>query len=582
MAAKFRCSSHRSSSSSSGSCGVRQLKLISAAAARRSVAAGGFVLRPLQRQHCHKHQQQQQQQHQEQQQQQQQGQQQQQQKREDGGRAVRAAVEDVIKRTATSVAALGLGSGCLVFVDTGSGVEASIPQTELLTPCPQPPKEGKPQPAAGGGTSKTAGDANHRETERDGKGKRAGEASSFSSSSSSSGSSSGNSGSAFQPFDKFLKDRSYAVLDLPLANSYLPRTLKPGQMNKLPQTLTLKHQVYRHVDHLELMNVAEVQNFVAFWKDELNMQQQRCGFMLGYYREDAHYPLGIRAVCEAIYEPPQARPCCLAAASASAEGSTEGFRLLESHVPELEKVRAVAEALGLDLIGLIFTHKPREQFLTAQETIFLAKLQLKYLQSGHFTGYPAPKFVACTVALQSGGETPEEQQDISPNAFMVSDMVMALVRDGLVAEEQTDPAHIILRKPAKGELLPQVLEGGAERDRFDVHWAIVRVNESAPKKASAGPVRSIFQQTLFPRENRFIAQTPQDIRAYFNQPSVARGGSAAAGDSSRSNWTRFSDFHLLLYVANLFDLPTSLALCEAVAKEGQVDPGIEDVLKSLA
>ncbi|KAL8442497.1 hypothetical protein Emag_006407 [Eimeria magna] len=204
------------------------------------------------------------------------------------------------------------------------------------------------------------------------------------------------------------------------------------------------------------------------------------------------------------------------------EGSAEGFRLLDTHEAELQKARAVAEALGLDLIGLIFTHKSRDEFLTAQEAIFLAKLQLKYLQSGHFTGYPAPKFVACTVALQSAGETPEQQQDITPNAFMVSDL---------------------------GELLPQVLEGGAERDRFDVHWAIVR--------------------------------------AYFNHPSVSRGGAAAAGgdssssSSSSNNWIRFSDFHLLLYVANLFDLPTSLTLCEAVAKEGQVDPGIEDVLKSL-
>ncbi|KAL8446760.1 hypothetical protein Emed_004810 [Eimeria media] len=448
------------------------------------------------------------------------------------------------------------------------------------------------------------------------------------------------------------------------------------------------------------MNVAEVQSFVSFWKDELNMQQQRCGFMFGYYREDSHYPQGIRAVCEAIYEPPQ-------------EGSAEGFRLLDSHDAELQKARAVAEALGLDLIGLIFTHKSREEFLTAQEAVFLAKLtfaadaavvargqilllaasaaavdavgacvcgcvdwvgllasrswmfrlQLKYLQSGHFTGYPAPKF--------SAGETPEQQQDISPNAFMVSDLVMALVRDGLVAEEQTDPAHIILRKPAKvvhcaitsaanvggvlleeqrqlsllllrlhsrlqtvsecshfaaaaaatlcqGELLPQVLEGGAERDSgYSVAAAaallllllvllllLLRVQQQRLMQASLRLLLLLLLPTasgpaVVPAAAAAVAAAPSNsaataapqllllrlllllLQAYFNHPSVSRGGGAAGDSSSSSNWTRFSDFHLLLYVANLFDLPTSLTLCEAVAKEGQVDPGIEDVLKSL-
>ncbi|CDJ40167.1 hypothetical protein, conserved [Eimeria tenella] len=206
------------------------------------------------------------------------------------------------------------------------------------------------------------------------------------------------------------------------------------------------------------------------------------------------------------------------------------------------------------------------------------------MHSGHFTGYPMPKLVACTVALQQNEEQQQQQQqqeqEIVPNAFMVSDLILALVRDGLIAEEQPDPTHIILRELKKGELRPQILEGGVEKDRFDASWCIVRVNESAPKK-----VRSLFRHSHFPRENRFISQTPQDIREYFNHPSMARGAagtSSSSSSSSSSSWARFSDFHLLLYVARLFDVATSFSLCDAVLNETPVDEGMEDVLKSLA
>ncbi|XP_026190532.1 nuclear protein localization protein 4 [Cyclospora cayetanensis] len=490
-----------------------------------------------------------------------------------------AAKKQLLPRAACCVESLGLSSGCLLFVDTRGSNAVVRHSATLFTPSHSlkdvaldiPPAEGRLATSCGScaflwaaalcpglPTASSSSSSSNL---------------SSSSSSSKDADSSGNN-SAFKPFDKFLEERDYAVLDLPLVNSFTATKLQAGHMNKLPQTLTLKHQVYRHVDHLELMNVSEVQQFVSYWKNDLNMQQQRCGFMFGYYREDRHYPLGIRAVCEAVYEPPQ-------------EGTEDEFRLLEGHASEMELAAAVAARLGLELIGFVFTHKPRKQLLTPKEVLFLAKLQLAHLQSSHFSGYPVPKFVACTVALQHTAEPQEleqqeqkqqeqKQQEIVPNAFMVSDLIMALVRDGMIADEQTDETHIVLSKPRKGELRPQVLESGVEKDRFDASWCIVRVNESAPKR-----VRSFFQHTHFPRENRIIAQTPQDIQAYFNHPSMSRSAAGAAGGSD-ANWSRFCDFHLLLYVARLFDLPTSLTICDSVSKETPVDAGMEDILKSLA
>ncbi|OEH76783.1 npl4 family protein [Cyclospora cayetanensis] len=365
-----------------------------------------------------------------------------------------AAKKQLLPRAACCVESLGLSSGCLLFVDTRGSNAVVRHSATLFTPSHS--------------LKDVALDIPPAEEERD-----------------------------------------YAVLDLPLVNSFTATKLQAGHMNKLPQTLTLKHQVYRHVDHLELMNVSEVQQFVSYWKNDLNMQQQRCGFMFGYYREDRHYPLGIRAVCEAVYEPPQ-------------EGTEDEFRLLEGHASEMELAAAVAARLGLELIGFVFTHKPRKQLLTPKEVLFLAKLSL----------------LACFEVWRDG-------------------TALCYRYTRLSRTRETFSLRVLLC-----ELLPQA-------------------TARSPSVESFLGVRSFFQHTHFPRENRIIAQTPQDIQAYFNHPSMSRSAAGAAGGSD-ANWSRFCDFHLLLYVARLFDLPTSLTICDSVSKETPVDAGMEDILKSLA
>ncbi|PHJ24801.1 npl4 family protein [Cystoisospora suis] len=389
--------------------------------------------------------------------------------------------------------------------------------------------------------------------------------SSSSSSSSSKGSSNGSSsspndsGSAaggvnFKSFDAFLSERKFAVNDLPGCMQYKPRKLESGKMNRIPPTVTLKHQVYRHVDHLEMMNVEEVKNFVQFWQRDLQMLQQRFGYMIGYYVEDSHYPAGIRAVCEAIYEPPQ-------------DNTLTQIDLKEDKA-ELAAAEKIAQHLGLETIGCIFTHAPREELLTADEVIDLAKMQLARQFDTHYTGYPVSKFVCCTVSLHKAAEGGHEAGgEAIPNAFMISDMGMSLVRDGVICEKQPDASHVRLRQPEKGELLPQILESGKETTQFDARWFIVRVNESAPRK-----VRSFFYSNTFPRENRLIHQSPRDITQH-----LAKAGAVPKAE----NWKNFSDFHLLLYVAKLFDLDTALSICDCIVNQKPVDEGLVDTLKSL-
>lgn len=152
------------------------------------------------------------------------------------------------------------------------------------------------------------------------------------------------------------------------------------------------------------MNTEEIRNFVNFWMHDCEMLTQRCGWMYGYYIEDVHYPMGIRAVCEAIYEPIQT-------------GDIESVRIEPDNF--LSVVDTIAERLGLERIGFIFSHLPRDNFfLTAQEIYDIAKIQNSRIDTGHYTGYNASHHVTCTISpdVNNNGEC-------SLNAFMVSDMV---------------------------------------------------------------------------------------------------------------------------------------------------------------
>ena len=63
-------------------------------------------------------------------------------------------------------------------------------------------------------------------------------------------------------FEHFIRARRYDTAGLPLVEKYKPGTLQSGIMQKLPPSITLTHQKYRHVDYLEYMNQQEVTDFV--------------------------------------------------------------------------------------------------------------------------------------------------------------------------------------------------------------------------------------------------------------------------------------------------------------------------------
>lgn len=358
-------------------------------------------------------------------------------------------------------------------------------------------------------------------------------------------------------FEEFIKMRRFDTSSLPMENSFKPTYMKKGEMNKLPPSVNLVHQKYRHCDHLEYMNVDEMQGFVRYWQQK-DMIEQRGGFMYGYYRDDSHYTGGCRAVLEAVYEPAQA--------GVVSDSGMVMFTKLNDKEPERELVEKICDRLGLMMIGWIFTGMPQEEVLNAPQAVEVTQLQLKYMatdKTPHYSGYDISKFLTCTVRPNyDNGGNPDT------SVMMTSDQGMAMIRDGLIdIEKNKDPKHLKIREATKGELMPTILQSGKdmEEGKFDPDWFIVKVNDGVPKKR-----KSIFKYSLFPVENRMGKPTRTNLKQYFDKIP-----------KSEPSWARFADFHLLLYLAKEFDLDTVLLICDAIRDRTEVPDGIQLMFREI-
>lgn len=150
-------------------------------------------------------------------------------------------------------------------------------------------------------------------------------------------------------------------------------------MDTMPPSINMKRQEYRHVDYVQFMNSPEISNFVNFW---LNSFEERVGWLYGYYAEDPDYELGVRAIVEAIYEPPQT-------------GTYSNVVIKDD--PFQSQVDMVASAMGLQKIGWIYTSKDQDTYMSPNHILKAAKYQEENLVE-HQNGFKVPKFI--TVVLK--------------------------------------------------------------------------------------------------------------------------------------------------------------------------------------
>lgn len=199
-----------------------------------------------------------------------------------------------------------------------------------------------------------------------------------------------------------------------------------------PSAITLQRQTYRMVDHIEFSSASLIESFLNFWR---STGSQRFGYLYGRYEPYLDVPLGIKAIVEAIYEPPQ-------------EDHFDGIKLTLPWEEEA-KVNKVAEACGLVKVGMVFSdliddgtgagsvvakRHVDSYFLSSLECLFAAEMQRRHpnITKQSVTGKFSSKFVTCVISGDTEG-------NIDVKAYQVSDTLTAL-EDAEIVEPSRKPS----------------------------------------------------------------------------------------------------------------------------------------------
>lgn len=309
-----------------------------------------------------------------------------------------------------------------------------------------------------------------------------------------------------------------------------------------PSAITLQRQAYRMVDHVEFEDASIIDRVLDIWRKTAT---QRFGYLLGHYEPYEKVPMGIKAVVEAIHEPPQA-------------GETDGI-VLGMPWDDEARVCELAALCGLDIVGMVYTdleaadptHKDSTKaglvackrhadsfFLSGQEALFAAHMQLqhksvnRWSQSGTFNS----KFVTCVL---SGN--PEGEIDVS--AYQVSEQVMGML-DADMIEASVHPTTVRLKPSSATRYVPEVFYRYTNKygidikesasPTFPVEYLLVTCTHGFPTDPHPR-----FLSNAFPVENRpgledqTLDKVLRGVREHREQDSLVK-------------W--LSDWHLLAFL----------------------------------
>ncbi|THV06049.1 polyubiquitin-tagged protein recognition complex, Npl4 component [Dendrothele bispora CBS 962.96] len=325
-----------------------------------------------------------------------------------------------------------------------------------------------------------------------------------------------------------------------------------------PSAITLQSQPFRMVDHLEIASQDIIERFLQAWR---RTGLQRFGWLIGHYEPYDKVPMGIKAVVEAIHEPPQ-------------EGELDGLTLGLPWEDE-QRVRELADRSSkpLTIVGYIFTdldpmeedrtknvykRNPQSFVMSSLEAIFAATLQRASPTSSKSspTGQFSSRLVTAILTATEDGLV-----DVS--AYQVSEQASAMVEADMI-EASVDPAIVRVKEEDRSadsaRYVPDVFftyknEYGLEvkksaKPAFPVEYLMVNVTHGFPQNPSP-----IFQTVKFPIENR-PGLEDQAIDKVLSQlsnlgaPDIVDSKHTKPGEAHKTlelaNW--LSDWHLISFL----------------------------------